>query len=62
MRAFFDGDAYLALPLYFRAIDEVVSSTEAHVNRGLAFADKIKFLTVFGGVAHLFAPSKPETL
>lgn len=25
MRAFYDGDTYLALPLYFQFIDEVVS-------------------------------------
>ncbi|KAI4859874.1 hypothetical protein F4820DRAFT_438513 [Hypoxylon rubiginosum] len=43
MRAFYDGDTYLALPLYFQFIDEV-------------------FLAIFGGIAHLFAPGKPEKL
>ncbi|KAI1769930.1 hypothetical protein F4818DRAFT_456507 [Hypoxylon cercidicola] len=43
LRAFYDGDAYLALPLYFQFFDQV-------------------FLTIFGGIAHLFAPAKPEKL
>ncbi|KAI0873257.1 hypothetical protein GGS24DRAFT_464254 [Hypoxylon argillaceum] len=43
LRAFYDGDAYIPLPLYFRFLDEV-------------------FITIFGGVAHLFAPRKPESL
>ncbi|KAI3318090.1 hypothetical protein HD806DRAFT_324053 [Xylariaceae sp. AK1471] len=43
LRAYYDGDTYLALPLYFRFLDEV-------------------FMTVFGGIAHLFAPRKIETL
>ncbi|KAI1425413.1 hypothetical protein F5Y12DRAFT_747413 [Xylaria sp. FL1777] len=43
LRAFYDGDSYIALPLHFQFLDEV-------------------FLTVFGGIAHLFAPLKPESL
>ncbi|KAI0555629.1 hypothetical protein F4679DRAFT_590704 [Xylaria curta] len=43
VRASYDGDAYLALPLPFRFLDEV-------------------FLAVFGPIARLFAPSKPESL
>ncbi|KAI1125117.1 hypothetical protein F5Y10DRAFT_14663 [Nemania abortiva] len=43
LRAFYDGDTYIALPLHFQFLDEV-------------------FLGVFGGIAHLFAPQKPESL
>ncbi|KAI1384397.1 uncharacterized protein F4822DRAFT_415020 [Hypoxylon trugodes] len=43
LRAFYDAETYLALPLYFRFFDEV-------------------FITVFGGIAHLFAPPKPDRL
>ncbi|RYC56651.1 hypothetical protein CHU98_g9554 [Xylaria longipes] len=43
LRASYDGDSYIALPLHSQFLDEV-------------------FLTVFGGIAHLFAPRKPESL
>ncbi|KAH8892924.1 hypothetical protein GQ53DRAFT_646362 [Thozetella sp. PMI_491] len=43
LRAFYDGDAYLALPLGSQLIDQA-------------------FLNIFGGIAHLFAPKKPEAL
>ncbi|KAI2606661.1 hypothetical protein GGR54DRAFT_411426 [Hypoxylon sp. NC1633] len=43
LRAFYDGDTYLSLPLYFQFFDEV-------------------FLTVFGGIAHLFVARKREKL
>ncbi|KAI0860227.1 hypothetical protein F4860DRAFT_504096 [Xylaria cubensis] len=43
VRASYDGDAYLALPLPFRFLDEV-------------------FLAIFGPIARLFAPPKPESL
>ncbi|KAJ2997706.1 hypothetical protein NUW58_g566 [Xylaria curta] len=43
LRAFYDGDAYIALPLHSQFLDQV-------------------FLTVFGGIAHFFAPRKPESL
>ncbi|KAI0132623.1 hypothetical protein BJ170DRAFT_614683 [Xylariales sp. AK1849] len=43
LRASYDGDAYIALPLYFRFLDVV-------------------FMTVAGGIAHLFAPRKVEAL
>ncbi|KAI1100846.1 hypothetical protein F4804DRAFT_317698 [Jackrogersella minutella] len=43
LRAFYDSETYLALPLHFQFFDEV-------------------FIAVFGGIAHLFAPRKPERL
>ncbi|KAK2594391.1 hypothetical protein QQS21_007897 [Conoideocrella luteorostrata] len=43
LRAFYDGDAYLALPLGSRMVDEA-------------------FLTVFGGLAHVFGAKKPQKL
>lgn len=43
LRAFYDNDTYLALPLYFRVFDEI-------------------FITIFGGLARLFAPKKPAHL
>ncbi|KAH9987275.1 hypothetical protein F4779DRAFT_611502 [Xylariaceae sp. FL0662B] len=43
LRAFYDCETYVALPLYFQFFDEV-------------------FMVIFGGIAHLFAPPKPEKL
>ncbi|KIM93742.1 hypothetical protein OIDMADRAFT_21493 [Oidiodendron maius Zn] len=43
LRAFYDGDAYLALPLHSQLIDQA-------------------FVSVLGGIAHLFISKKPETL
>ncbi|KAI0433450.1 hypothetical protein F5Y09DRAFT_73939 [Xylaria sp. FL1042] len=43
MRAFYDGDGYIALPLYFRFFD-------------------VLFITVFGGIAHLFTAPRPQSL
>ncbi|KAI9162781.1 hypothetical protein HJFPF1_04373 [Paramyrothecium foliicola] len=43
LRAFYDGDTYLALPLGSRILDEA-------------------FVTILGGLAHLFVSKKPETL
>ncbi|KAI1169865.1 hypothetical protein F4777DRAFT_571574 [Nemania sp. FL0916] len=43
LRAFYDGDSYIALPFRIQLLDEA-------------------FIAVFGGLAHLFAPPKPEAL
>ncbi|KAI1324473.1 hypothetical protein F5Y16DRAFT_402321 [Xylariaceae sp. FL0255] len=43
LRAFYDGDSYIALPLNSRILDQA-------------------FISVFGALAHLFAPRKPTEL
>ncbi|KAI9151466.1 hypothetical protein HJFPF1_08668 [Paramyrothecium foliicola] len=43
LRAFYDGDTYLALPFYSQYVDEI-------------------FITIFGGIARLFAPAKPQQI
>ncbi|KAI0202413.1 hypothetical protein F4808DRAFT_421540 [Astrocystis sublimbata] len=43
LRAFYDGDTYIALPLHSQFLDEL-------------------FMAVFGRIAHLIAPRKPDSL
>ncbi|KAI9709551.1 MAG: hypothetical protein M1820_003311 [Bogoriella megaspora] len=53
LRAFYDGDAYLALPFGSQLIDQAV---------GAKTENAVIFVSVLGGIAHLFVSKKPETL